>query len=77
MTTFITGGTGFIGRYTVDLLSNTSHQVKVLVRKTSNISGLKKTNITLVDGDLLDRQSLLKGMKDCDSVIDIAGLYSF
>ena len=77
MTTFITGGTGFIGRYTVDLLSNTSHQVKVLVRKTSNTSDLKKTNITLVDGDLLDRQSLLKGMKDCDSVIDIAGLYSF
>ena len=74
---FITGGTGFIGTYTVDLLSNTNHQLKVFVRKTSNTTSLKKPNITIVEGDLLNKQSLLLGMKDCDSVIDIAGLYSF
>lgn len=77
MKLFITGGTGFIGRHTVDLLSHTSHQLVLLARKTSNTSFVKKVNVTFVEGDLSDRQSLLKGMKDCDSVIDIAGLYSF
>ena len=77
MKIFITGGTGFIGKYTVNLLSVTDHQVKVLARKTSNTSSLKKPNITIIEGDLLNRQSLLTGMKNCDSVIDIAGLYSF
>ena len=76
MKIFITGGTGFIGSYTTELLSKTNHQLKLLVRKTSNISFHKAQNITIVEGDLLNKQSLLAGMKDCDSVIDIAGLYS-
>ncbi len=77
MKIFITGGTGFIGRYTTELLSKTNHQLKLLVRKTSKSSFLKKLNVTLVEGDLTDKKSLLEGMKDCDSVIDIAGHYTF
>lgn len=77
MQIFITGGTGFIGSHTINLLSRTNHQLRILVRKTSNTSSFKNLNVNLIEGDLLDRQSLLKGMKDCDSVIDIAGLYSF
>jgi dihydroflavonol-4-reductase len=77
MKIFITGGTGFIGRYTTELLSKTNHQLKLLVRKTSNSSVLKKLNITIVEGNLADKKSLLEGMKDCDSVINIAGHYTF
>jgi len=77
MKIFITGGTGFIGSYTTELLSQTNHQLKLLVRKTSNTSSLKKKNVALVEGELNDRQSLLRGMADCDSVIDIAGHYAF
>lgn len=76
MKIFVTGGTGFIGRFTTELLSITNHQIKLLIRKTSDVSSLKKPNIAFVEGDLLDRQSLLAGMKDCDSVIDIAGHYT-
>jgi len=76
MKIFITGGTGFLGRYTTELLSKTNHQLKLLVRKTSNSSFLNKLNVTIVEGDLKDKQSLLEGMKDCDSVINIAALYS-
>ena len=76
MKIFITGGTGFIGRYTIELLSKTNHQLKLLVRKTGNSSFLNKRNVTIVEGDLKDKQSLLEGMKDCDSVINIAALYS-
>lgn len=76
MKIFITGGTGFIGRYTTELLSKTNHQLKLLIRKTSNTSYLQKLNVTVVEGDLTDKKSLLEGMKDCDSVINIAALYS-
>ncbi len=77
MKIFITGGTGFIGRYTTELLSKSGHQLKLLIRKTSNTSVLSKTKFTKVEGDLSDRKSLLEGMKDCDSVINIAAHYTF
>jgi len=77
MSIFITGGTGFIGRYTTELLSKTNHQLKILIRKTSEPSILNKPNITPVKGELRDRKTLLEGMKDCDSVINIAGHYTF
>jgi dihydroflavonol-4-reductase len=76
MKIFLTGGTGFIGRYTVELLSKTDHHLKVLVRKTSSSSFLKGMNIAVVEGDLNERHSLLTGMEGCDSVIDIAGHYT-
>ena len=77
MKIFITGGTGFIGRHTTELLSKTNHQLKLLIRKSSNTSFLNKLNVTLVEGDLTDKKSLLEGMKDCDSVINIAAHYTF
>ena len=77
MKIFITGGTGFIGRYTTELLSKTEHQLKLLIRKTSNSLFLKKPNITTVEGDLRDKKSLIEGMKDCDSAINIAAHYTF
>jgi len=77
MVIFLTGGTGFIGRHTAELLSNTNHQVKLLVRKTSDTSFLNYSNVTLVHGNLNDKNSLLQGMSGCDSVINIAGHYTF
>lgn len=77
MKIFITGGTGFIGRYTTELLSNTNHQIKLLIRKTSNTSIINLPNTTLVEGDLTNKMSLLEGMNGCDSVINIAGHYTF
>ncbi len=80
MKIFITGGTGFIGRNTVELLSKTNHQLVLLTRKTSNrsfLSNLSNQNVTFIEGDLNDEQSLLNGMKGCDSVINIAAHYTF
>ena len=42
MKIFITGGTGFIGRHTVELLAQGNHKLTLLVRKKSNISFLNK-----------------------------------
>ncbi|MCJ7554476.1 MAG: NAD-dependent epimerase/dehydratase family protein [Ignavibacteriaceae bacterium] len=77
MKIFITGGTGFIGRHTMELLSKTNHQLNVLIRKTSDTSFITNENVTLVEGDLSEKHSLLKGMENCDAVINIAGHYTF
>ena len=77
MKIFITGGTGFIGRHTVELLAQGNHKLTLLVRKKSNISFLNKQNVTSVEGNLTHKDSILKGMEDCDSAINIAGHYSF
>lgn len=77
MQIFITGSTGFIGKHTTELLAKSSHKLKLLVRKTSKSSFTKSQNIIPVEGDLTDKNSLLKGMEGCDSVINIAGHYTF
>jgi dihydroflavonol-4-reductase len=80
MKIFITGGTGFIGRHTVKLLTNTNHQLVLLARNSSDtsfLSELSNKNVTLIEGNLTDEESLLKGMKGCDAVINIAAQYSF
>jgi dihydroflavonol-4-reductase len=77
MKIFITGGNGFIGKHTTELLAKSNHQLKLLIRKTSLSSFPNNQNITIVQGDLTNRSSLLEGMKECDSVINIAGHYTF
>jgi dihydroflavonol-4-reductase len=77
MKIFITGGTGFIGRHVVERLAGTEHQLTCLVRESSDVERLKKAGARLVTGDVADKGSVMKGMKGCDWVIDIAGLYAF
>ena len=77
MKIFITGGTGFIGRHTTELLSKTNHQLKLLTRNSSNTSYLNYPNTTQVNGNLNNKDSLLRGMENCDSIINIAGHYTF
>jgi dihydroflavonol-4-reductase len=77
MKIFITGGTGFIGRHTVELLNKTNHKLTLLVRKTSDTTFLENQNVSMVVGEIADKQSVLNNMKDCDSVINIAGHYTF
>ena len=77
MRIFLTGGTGFIGRHVVERLSGTDHRLTCLVRESSDIAHLEKAGAELVTGDVSDKGSVLAGMKGCDWVIDIAGLYAF
>jgi len=77
MKIFITGATGFIGRHVAKRLAQTEHQMRCLVRETSDVNELKKLGATLVTGDVVDKSSVLEGMKGCDAVLNVAGLYSF
>ncbi len=78
MRTFITGATGFIGTHLVRGLAQAGHDMRCLVRKpTQSVQQLKELGATLVPGDVVDKASVLRGMRDCEWVFHLAGLYSF
>ncbi len=77
MRLFVTGATGFIGRELLRRLRGTGHELRCLVRPTSNTAGLEDPRVTLVPGDVTDRQSLVEGMRGCQWVVNLANLYEF
>ncbi|MFX1577872.1 MAG: NAD-dependent epimerase/dehydratase family protein, partial [Promethearchaeota archaeon] len=76
MKILVTGATGFIGRNLVSRLVKEKHEVKALVRKTSDVQGLPR-EIQLVEGDLLDPNSLEKAVKETEIVFHLAALFDF
>ena len=74
MITAVTGGTGFIGSHLVDHLLEKGHEVRVLVRRTSNLRWLEGKNVQLVEGDIRDASTLEDFIRDADYVYHIAGV---
>jgi len=77
MRTFVTGGTGFIGGAVVRRLLETGHEVRALVRPGADTRQLQGLAVERVEGDLLDRASLRRGMAGCGWVFHVAALYSY
>jgi len=77
MRVFLTGALGFIGRHVVVRLMQDGHELVCLVRKTSNPAWLREVGATVVVGDVLDKDSVLAGMRGCDWAVHLANLYSF
>jgi len=77
MRIFITGATGFIGNHLVRRMAQTEHELLCLVRKASNVSQLEELGVTLITGDVTDKNSLLEGMRGCQWVINLANIYTF
>jgi dihydroflavonol-4-reductase len=76
MKIFVTGGTGFIGKNTVNQLIELGHECICLVRGSSKKDLLESMGCQLVIGDITDKNSLTKGMTGCTAVINLANLYS-
>ena len=73
MKVLVTGATGFIGSHLVDALVGRRHEVRCLVRKTSNVQHLEKLSVELVYGDINDSSSLGEAVKGVDTVYHLVG----
>ncbi|HEX7185028.1 MAG TPA: NAD-dependent epimerase/dehydratase family protein [Thermoanaerobaculia bacterium] len=72
MRIFLTGGTGYIGRMLARRLVEAGHEVRALVRATSNAEPLKELGIATFVGDVTDRYSMREGMSGADWVVHAA-----
>lgn len=70
----VTGGTGFIGSHLIDRLLEQGHEVRALVRRSSNQRWLQGKPVHLVEGDVRDASSLLALLSNTDVVYHIAGV---
>ena len=75
MKTLITGATGFVGAAVSRELLKKGHKVKALVRQSSVLDNLKNLDVEIVHGDLKDKDSLKRCLKDCKYLFHVAADY--
>ena len=72
----ITGATGFIGGHLAQRLVQEGHQVRCLVRTSSDTSLLDKVDVEIAVGDLTSARSLAGAAKGCRYVFHCGALVS-
>jgi dihydroflavonol-4-reductase len=75
MNCFVTGGSGFIGANLIHELGARGHRVKALLRPNSDRRGLAGADYEIVEGDVLDKTSLQRGLQGCDWCFHVAASY--
>ncbi|MGA3069873.1 MAG: hopanoid-associated sugar epimerase [Terracidiphilus sp.] len=75
MKVFLTGATGFIGSHVARALAIEGAQLRMLVRKTSNLANLEGIDGETHVGDLSDPDSLQPALAGCDAVVHVAADY--
>ncbi len=72
---FLTGGTGFVGTHLCRLLIKQGLKVKALARKGGDRRNLDGQNVEIIEGDLLDKAAIEKGVSGCRYVFHVAADY--
>ena len=75
----VTGGAGFIGSHTVDLLLEEGKEVVVLDNlssgKLENLN-LQDPNLEFIEGNVLEYPYLEELVRDCDAILHLAAIVS-
>ena len=77
MKVFVTGGNGFIGSRVVRVLVSQGHEVRCLLRETSDTSRIDDLEFERFIGDVRQRESLVEGMQGVDGCIHLASISSW
>ncbi|MCA9882724.1 MAG: NAD-dependent epimerase/dehydratase family protein [Anaerolineae bacterium] len=76
-TIFLTGGTGFLGKALVPLLTSEGYALRVLTRHPQQNTWLNSfPHVQVIYGDLTDAAHVQSAMSGCRYVIHAAGLFS-
>jgi dihydroflavonol-4-reductase len=77
MKILITGANGFLGSWVTRALLSDGHDVKVLVRPTSDLSEIEHLRFTKAFGDVTNYDSVVEAMKDTEAVFHLAGVIGY
>ncbi len=75
MKVFLTGATGFVGHHVALALAAEGANLRLLVRKTSNLANLEGISGDTHVGDLSEPESLKPALDGCDAVLHVAADY--
>ncbi|UCG03955.1 MAG: NAD(P)-dependent oxidoreductase [Candidatus Heimdallarchaeota archaeon] len=78
MVCLITGGTGLVGSFLIEMLIENSYYendtCRVITRSSESIAEISRSGLDAIKADLTDRNSLKKALKDVDVVFNLAAL---
>lgn len=74
MKVFLTGATGFVGRYMLRRLLAEGHAVRALVRDPQKAAELSQAGVELVAGDVVEGTGIEQGIEGCDAAIHLVGI---
>jgi nucleoside-diphosphate-sugar epimerase len=72
MSVLVTGATGFIGLHVAALLVQEGERVRALCRATADTTPLRRLNVEIVEGDVVDAASVQRAADGCDRVFHLA-----
>jgi dihydroflavonol-4-reductase len=75
MKIFLTGATGFVGHHVAKALAADGADLRMLVRKTSNLKNLEGIRGEMHQGDLSEPESIRPALAGCDAVVHVAADY--
>lgn len=75
MRALVTGTSGFVGSAVARRLAADGHDIRVLMRPTSDRRNIGGLDAEIVEGDLAEAQSLKAAVRGCDAVFHVAADY--
>ena len=75
MKVFVTGATGFVGHHVARALAAEGADLRLLIRKSSNLANLEGIAGETHVGDLSQPESLKPALAGCDAVVHVAADY--
>ncbi|WP_446744520.1 hopanoid-associated sugar epimerase [Silvibacterium acidisoli] len=75
MKIFLTGATGFVGSHVARKLAGQGADLRLLVRKSSNLANIEGIRGETVVGDLLKPESMRSAVQGCDALMHVAADY--